>query len=163
VKHCAELDLGSCYCWAYHLSALLALRWTAKPFSLFQAYRHSTDVLVDSTYLCSVGLGVPNPSHTLLMPSAGRLWDTCKAGCVCGLLGLACWVALWLEPGTFLPPASWSMVSVCIWLAYATLRGMDRIDRRELLWGIISCAGLTQFLIEDGDFKGWGKLGTYLC
>lgn len=83
-----------------------------------------------------------------------------RSTCLLLLTSFAAWAALRLEPGTLLPPRSWNMITLCVWTAYILTKGLGRLsvwDKRELVWAVLSCAALLQFLAQDPSFRNWGE------
>lgn len=83
-----------------------------------------------------------------------------RSTCLLLLTSFAAWAALRLEPGTLLPPWSWNIITLCVWTAYILTKGLGRLsvwDKRELVWAVLSCAALLQFLAQDPSFRNWGE------
>jgi hypothetical protein len=83
-----------------------------------------------------------------------------RSTCLLLLASFAAWAALRLEPGTLLPPRSWNIITLCVWTAYILTKGLGRLsvwDKRELVWAVLSCAALLQFLAQDPSFRNWGE------
>lgn len=60
--------------------------------------------------------------------------------------------------GTFLPPLSWPILSACMHVALLhRRRRLDAIDKRHAAAGLASAAMLLVFLLQDGEFSGWGE------
>lgn len=77
-------------------------------------------------------------------------WHTC--------LFFYCNTHCYCNAGTFLPPLSWPLVAACVWLALLHLRPrLDATDKRQACAGLLSCAMLLLFLLQDGEFTGWGE------
>jgi hypothetical protein len=54
-----------------------------------------------------------------------------------------------------LTPSSWALLSVSIWLSYATARGwtLTLQDKRQLLWALGSALALLNLVISDPEFQ----------
>lgn len=76
---------------------------------------------------------------------------------------LSVWAATLLQPGTFLPPLSWPILSACMHVALLhRRRRLDVTDKLQAAAGLASAATLLVFLLQDGEFTGWGDV-YYFC
>lgn len=57
-----------------------------------------------------------------------------------------------------MPPLSWPLISSCIWLALLHLRPrVNAADKRQACAGLLASAMMLLFLLQDGEFTGWGE------
>ncbi|GFR51567.1 hypothetical protein Agub_g13903, partial [Astrephomene gubernaculifera] len=74
--------------------------------------------------------------------------------------------ALFLQEGTTLAPASWAVISCCIWLLFVLSKGgwaqLSTTDARRFYLGISAAVLFLQFLQYDQEFEGWSSV-YYFC
>ncbi|GLI65396.1 hypothetical protein VaNZ11_008952 [Volvox africanus] len=74
--------------------------------------------------------------------------------------------ALFLDPEVPLAPASWAIISICIWLLVVLSKGgwseLTVNEKRRFLFGIFASIGFIHFLQHDAEFKGWQSV-YYFC
>ncbi|GIL76693.1 hypothetical protein Vretimale_8764 [Volvox reticuliferus] len=74
--------------------------------------------------------------------------------------------ALFLDPEVPLAPASWAIISICIWLLVVLSKGgwseLTVNDKRRFLFGIFASIEFIHFLQYDAEFKGWQSV-YYFC
>ena len=77
-----------------------------------------------------------------------------KPASLCCIAVVGAYACLFLEADAVLPPLSWGVLSICVWLAYAVCHGWAELgvsDRHQLLWGVMSSAlFLNHIHLEDG-------------